>query len=226
MSDLAVQAKRVWKIFNEGQSNEVVALSDVTLDVKNGEFVSLIGPSGCGKSTLLRIIAGDLEPDAGKVSRRRGCLTGYLPQSFDLDRDATVEANIMLGARHVLEIIQHETNSPFDPEQLPGSFGRVPIEVSFRLFPVAFDGTTILLGSKHAICEVALTRDLSSEGVAFEHPSPIDERFALAFFPALESQELALLFEQLWSKRMGAVENLTGGRFIGVVSLKEGFARA
>lgn len=128
--------------------------------------------------------------------------------------------------RHVLEIIQHETNSPFDPEQLPGSFGRVPIEVSFRLFPVAFDGTTILLGSKHSICEVALTRDLSSEGVAFEHPSPIDERFALAFFPALESQELALLFEQLWSKKMGTVENLTGGRFIGVVSLKEGFSRA
>ena len=68
MSDLAVQAKRVWKIFNEGQSNEVVALSDVTLDVKNGEFVSLIGPSGCGKSTLLRVIADLLPSTRGEVT--------------------------------------------------------------------------------------------------------------------------------------------------------------
>ena len=53
----AVQANGVWKVFNEGLPNEVTALQDVTLDVAEGEFVSLIGPSGCGKSTLLRVIA-------------------------------------------------------------------------------------------------------------------------------------------------------------------------
>jgi len=53
----AVQAAGVWKIFNEGLANEVTALEDVSVDVAEGEFISLIGPSGCGTSTLLRCIA-------------------------------------------------------------------------------------------------------------------------------------------------------------------------
>jgi NitT/TauT family transport system ATP-binding protein len=47
-SELAVQASGVWKVFNEGQSNEVTALQDIDLTVSRGEFISLIGPSGCG----------------------------------------------------------------------------------------------------------------------------------------------------------------------------------
>ena len=68
MTDLAVHAQDVWKIFNEGASNEVIALSDVSIDVSNGEFVSLIGPSGCGKSTLLRVIADLIPASRGSVS--------------------------------------------------------------------------------------------------------------------------------------------------------------
>ena len=45
----------------------VAALSDVSLQVQRGMFVSLLGPSGCGKTTLLRVIAGTLAPDAGRV---------------------------------------------------------------------------------------------------------------------------------------------------------------
>jgi len=45
-----------------GQQGEVVALSDINLSIRTGEFVSIVGSSGCGKSTLLRIIAG-LERD-------------------------------------------------------------------------------------------------------------------------------------------------------------------
>lgn len=52
----AVRAAGVGKIFPT-RTGDVVALTDVDLDVAPGEFVSLIGPSGCGKSTLLRLIA-------------------------------------------------------------------------------------------------------------------------------------------------------------------------
>src|ERR1700693_1366031 len=45
-----------------------IALAALDLDVRAGEFVSLLGPSGCGKSTALRIIAGLSEPSAGAVA--------------------------------------------------------------------------------------------------------------------------------------------------------------
>lgn len=48
-------------------SSSIVPVKDVSLDVKDGEFLTLLGPSGCGKSTLLRLIAGLEQPSQGKV---------------------------------------------------------------------------------------------------------------------------------------------------------------
>ena len=59
-----VSLRSVSKIF----SNGTVALKDMSLDVRQGEFVSLLGPSGCGKSTALRIIAGLGDATSGKVA--------------------------------------------------------------------------------------------------------------------------------------------------------------
>ena len=46
----------------------VTALDDVSLDVRDGELVTLLGPSGCGKTTLLRVIAGFIRPSEGRVA--------------------------------------------------------------------------------------------------------------------------------------------------------------
>ena len=46
---------------------EKVVLDDINLDIRRGEFVTLLGPSGCGKTTLLRMIAGFLQPDSGVI---------------------------------------------------------------------------------------------------------------------------------------------------------------
>jgi NitT/TauT family transport system ATP-binding protein len=59
-----VSLREVSKVF----SNGTVALHNLSLDVAQGEFVSLLGPSGCGKSTALRIIAGLGEPTAGTLA--------------------------------------------------------------------------------------------------------------------------------------------------------------
>lgn len=49
------------------QEPDVTALTDVDLEIRPGEFVSLVGPSGCGKSTLLRLIDGLLTPSSGEI---------------------------------------------------------------------------------------------------------------------------------------------------------------
>ena len=61
---VAVYLKGVEKVFPNG----VRALERIDLDIREGEFVTLLGPSGCGKSTLLRLIAGLLSPSAGAIS--------------------------------------------------------------------------------------------------------------------------------------------------------------
>jgi NitT/TauT family transport system ATP-binding protein len=50
-----------------GRDGVLRALRDISFEVEAGEFVTLVGPSGCGKTTLLRILAGLLEPAAGKI---------------------------------------------------------------------------------------------------------------------------------------------------------------
>jgi NitT/TauT family transport system ATP-binding protein len=53
--------------FETREGQELNALEGVGLDIKPGEFVSIVGPSGCGKTTLLRLVAGLLAPNSGKV---------------------------------------------------------------------------------------------------------------------------------------------------------------
>jgi NitT/TauT family transport system ATP-binding protein len=68
MAGLAVRLRGVTKTYDSG----VTALGPLDLDVRRGEFISLLGPSGCGKSTALRLIAGLNAPTSGtvEVSRR------------------------------------------------------------------------------------------------------------------------------------------------------------
>src|SRR6202166_1079426 len=67
---VAVSLRGVTKVYDSG----VAALGPLDLDVRKGEFVSLLGPSGCGKSTALRLIAGLSAPTSGTVlvSQRSG----------------------------------------------------------------------------------------------------------------------------------------------------------
>jgi len=84
-------------------ANGVVALARLDLDVRPGEFVSLLGPSGCGKSTALRIIAGLSEPTSGTVEWLEAEAAsagprrlGFVFQEPTLMPWATVAANVRL----------------------------------------------------------------------------------------------------------------------------------
>jgi NitT/TauT family transport system ATP-binding protein len=59
---------QVAKTFVTRGGEQIVAMSDVSLEVRRNEFVCLVGPSGCGKSTLLRLVAGLVAPTGGTVS--------------------------------------------------------------------------------------------------------------------------------------------------------------
>jgi len=61
-----IRLENISKVYGSGPS-ATVAVDDVTLWIQSGEFFFLLGPSGCGKTTLLRIIAGLIEPTAGRV---------------------------------------------------------------------------------------------------------------------------------------------------------------
>ncbi len=60
--------RNIQKRFNAGTINEIHALRDVSLQIEDGEFVTVIGTNGSGKSTLLNVVAGTILPDAGTVT--------------------------------------------------------------------------------------------------------------------------------------------------------------
>ena len=89
---------KVGKVFGRN----VVALSDMSLDVHKGDFISLLGPSGCGKSTALRLIAGLMRPTQGAIrwqSGQRDENLGVVLQEPTLMPWATVEDNVWLPLR-------------------------------------------------------------------------------------------------------------------------------
>jgi ABC-type Fe3+/spermidine/putrescine transport system ATPase subunit len=88
--------------------DKFVAVSSLSLEIKKGEFLSLLGPSGCGKTTTLRIIAGFIEPDEGgvfidgkpmeRVGVRERCV-GIVFQNYALFPNLNAFENIAFGLR-------------------------------------------------------------------------------------------------------------------------------
>ncbi len=87
-------------------------LDGATLAIQQGDRIGLVGRNGCGKSTFLKILAGENVGDSGEVTQKRGLVTGYLPQNFELDDEATVHDNVMAGAQRILDLIEEYESTP------------------------------------------------------------------------------------------------------------------
>ncbi|WP_138203131.1 ABC transporter ATP-binding protein [Haloimpatiens lingqiaonensis] len=85
--------------------NETSALVDISFNIEEGEFLSIVGPSGCGKSTLLNIISGLLPPSSGNVLINNKYISkakpqiGYMFQKDNLFEWLTVWDNVILGLK-------------------------------------------------------------------------------------------------------------------------------
>ncbi len=84
-------------------SGETKALSNVSFDVKAGQFVSIVGPSGCGKSTLLSLISGILKPESGSIyindipADKSYLHIGHMLQKDNLFEWRSIYRNVLLG---------------------------------------------------------------------------------------------------------------------------------
>jgi len=103
VNELAVQLLNLTKRYGRA-----AAVDDVSLEVRRGEFFSLLGPSGCGKTTTLRLIAGLAEPDTGAIKILGDDVTGVptnkrsigmVFQNYALFPHMTVSENIGFGLR-------------------------------------------------------------------------------------------------------------------------------
>jgi len=101
----AVEARKIAKHFGQGDTL-VRALDDVSVEIRQGEFFTLLGPSGCGKTTLLRMIAGFESPTSGQILLEGQDITLLPPnkrpvntvfQSYALFPHLTVRQNIGFG---------------------------------------------------------------------------------------------------------------------------------
>src|SRR5215468_1281278 len=104
MTSATIRLENVTKTFD----GRIVAVDGVTLDIRQGEFFSLLGPSGCGKTTTLRMIAGFETPDVGAIRVDGADIThvpahkrdmGMVFQSYALFPHRSVAENVAFGLR-------------------------------------------------------------------------------------------------------------------------------
>jgi len=137
MSDSAIQFKNVSRHFGD-----VKAVDDVSLEIKNGEFFSMLGPSGSGKTTCLRMIAGFDRPTTGQIFLY-GQDVSHLPpyersvntvfQDYALFPHMTIEDNVGYGLM-IKGVSKADRTKQVDEMlelvQLPGFGGRKPSQLS------------------------------------------------------------------------------------------------
>jgi putative ABC transport system ATP-binding protein len=118
-----LKTENLWKVYHNGKM-DVPALSDVSVEVMPGDFMSIMGPSGCGKSTLLHVMGGLARATRGRVLLDGNDLTHMGDSARTLLRRHKVgfifqRFNLLptLDAHHNITLAQHIHGNGFDPHR-------------------------------------------------------------------------------------------------------------
>ncbi|MBN3883348.1 MULTISPECIES: ABC transporter ATP-binding protein [unclassified Nostoc] len=214
---LDVELRNVFKFFNQEP-----AVNGIDLDVRQGEFFSILGPSGCGKTTILRLIAGFEIADAGKVLIQGQSMTNVPPyrrpvntvfQSYALFNHLNVWDNIAFGLRlkkipkskiearvqEALKLVKMESLRSRFPNQLSGGQQqRVALARALVNRP-----TVVLLDEPLGALDLKLRKEMQVE------LSNLHKELGLTFVMVTHDQEEALsLSDRIAVMNQGKIEQV------------------
>jgi len=133
--------------------------SDLTFSIPHRARIGLVGANGIGKTTLLKILLGEEEPSAGKISKARGIQTGYLPQEALLVSDRTLWSECMtvfeplIQKQEELTRLEHLMATPEADDQLMQQYGRLQVEFD------ALGGYTYELQTRMTLTGLGFSRE-------------------------------------------------------------------
>jgi NitT/TauT family transport system ATP-binding protein len=139
LSSSSIVIDSVTKVFGEDTNTPFQALKSISMDIKPGEFVSVVGPSGCGKSTLLLMIAGLLDRTSGQIAvggkpvARPITDVGIAFQDHLLLEFRTAEDNVLLQAAIrglSKKTVKHRSDELFEQLRLSAAKRRYPRQLS------------------------------------------------------------------------------------------------
>lgn len=200
MSKSIIELKNVSKSFDE----ELV-LDNVSLYIRDKEFITLLGPSGCGKTTTLRLIAGFLEPDSGEIFFESKKINGVPPhkrqvntifQRYALFPNLNVFENIAFGLRirkypekqirdKVLEMLELVNLKGFNKRDISSLSGGQQQRVAIAR-ALAVDPSVLLLDEPLGALDLKLRKDMQVE------LKNIQKRLGITFIYVTHDQEEAL----------------------------------
>jgi len=229
-----ISISRVGYEYRPPRGRPVLALENISLDIKDREFVALLGPSGCGKSTLLYLIGGFMPLQQGSISVNGRIVTapgpdrGIVFQSFALFPWKTVIQNILYGlekrglpreecrrrAQHYIDLVHLRGFEDSYPSQLSGGMKqRVAIARTLATEP-----GTLLMDEPFGALDSQTRTIMQDELLSIWRRSPMT-----VIFVTHDVREAVLLADRVavMTARPGRIKALVDTRFSGAADSAE-----